>query len=121
IKANAQDAHEAIRPTSMAYTPESVRPHLSADQFYIYRLIWNRFLASQMTPAVFDDTTADITARLRADAASAGQAEYIFRAKGSVPKFAGWLAVYGQATTEVEENERAERPSAPQAAPGAES
>jgi DNA topoisomerase-1 len=106
IKANAQDAHEAIRPTSMRYTPEFVRPHLSADQFYIYRLIWNRFVASQMTPAVFDDTTADISA-----------SDYIFRAKGSVPKFAGWLAVYGQATTEVEESERTERPSQP--APGA--
>jgi DNA topoisomerase-1 len=85
VKANAQDAHEAIRPTSMANHPEAVRPYLTPDQFYVYRLIWNRFVASQMTPALFDDTTVDITA-----------GDYVFRAKGSVPKFAGWLAVYGQ-------------------------
>ena len=99
VKANAQDAHEAIRPTSMSYHPDVVKPYLTADQYYLYRLIWNRFVASQMMPAVFDDTTADITA-----------ADYTFRAKGSVPKFAGWLAVYGQATGEAEESERTEAP-----------
>jgi DNA topoisomerase-1 len=103
VKQTAQDAHEAIRPTSMAYPPEVVRPHLSADQFYLYRLIWNRFVASQMVPATFDDTTVEITAL-----------DYLFRAKGSVPKFPGWLAVYGAAKDEVEESERTERP-APQA------
>ena len=100
VKSNAQDAHEAIRPTSMQYHPEAVRDHLTPDQFYLYRLIWNRFVASQMTPATFDDTTVDITA-----------ADYIFRAKGSVPKFAGWLAVYGQGT-EADESERTEKPAA---------
>jgi DNA topoisomerase I len=100
VKANAQDAHEAIRPTSLRYSPEAVRPHLSPDQYYLYRIIWERFLASQMTPATFDDTTIDIAA-----------GEYLFRAKGSVPKFAGWLAAYGQQTSEAEESERAERPS----------
>src|SRR5262245_11382280 len=100
VKATAQDAHEAIRPTSMQYHPDAVRPHLTPDQYYLYRLIWNRFVGSQMTPAVFDDTTVDITA-----------ADYLFRAKGSVPKFAGWLAVYGQATSEAEESERVERPT----------
>jgi DNA topoisomerase I len=99
LKATAQDAHEAIRPTSMIYHPDEVRAHLTADQYYLYRLIWNRFVASQMTPATFDDTTVDITAD-----------DYLFRAKGSVPKFAGWLAVYGQATTEAEESERTEQP-----------
>ena len=99
VKSNAQDAHEAIRPTSMKYHPEEVRAHLNPDQFYLYRLIWNRFVASQMSPATFDDTTADITAN-----------DYLFRAKGSVPKFAGWLAVYGQ-TTEAEESERTEQPA----------
>jgi DNA topoisomerase-1 len=99
LKATAQDAHEAIRPTSMKYHPDEVRAHLTADQYYLYRLIWNRFVASQMTPATFDDTTVDITA-----------GDYLFRAKGSVPKFAGWLAVYGQATTEAEESERTEQP-----------
>src|SRR5688500_15362224 len=87
-KKDAQDAHEAIRPTSMQYQPDDVRAHLSPDQYYLYKLIWNRFVASQMPPATFDETTVDITA----DA-------YLFRAKGSVPKFAGWLAVYNQEAT----------------------
>ncbi len=108
IKNSAQDAHEAIRPTSMRFHPDVVRAHLTPDQFYLYRLIWNRFVASQMTPATFDDTTVDITA-----------ADYLFRAKGSVPKFAGWLAVYGQGTGEADESERTERP-APAAGPQAE-
>jgi DNA topoisomerase-1 len=105
IKSSAQDAHEAIRPTSMRLHPDVVRAHLTPDQFYLYRLIWNRFVASQMTPATFDDTTVDITA-----------GDYLFRAKGSVPKFAGWLAVYGQGTGEAEESERTERPAAAPAA-----
>jgi len=84
-KADAQDAHEAIRPTSMQYDPETVRPHLTADQYYLYRLIWNRFVASQMPPATFDETTVDIEA-----------GDYTFRVKGSVPKFPGWMAVYNQ-------------------------
>jgi DNA topoisomerase I len=89
-KADAQDAHEAIRPTSMQYDPETVRPHLTPDQLYLYRLIWNRFVASQMPPATFDETTVDINA-----------AQYVFRVKGSVPKFAGWMAVYNQETVEA--------------------
>ncbi|HEU4935537.1 MAG TPA: type I DNA topoisomerase [Vicinamibacterales bacterium] len=89
-KADAQDAHEAIRPTSMQYDPETVRPHLTPDQLYLYRLIWNRFVASQMPPATFDETTVDIDA-----------AQYVFRVKGSVPKFAGWMAVYNQETVEA--------------------
>jgi len=97
VKTTAQDAHEAIRPTSMAYHPDAVRAHLTPDQYYLYRLIWNRFVASQMAPAVFDDTTVDITA-----------ADYLFRAKGSVPKFAGWLAVY-QGTGEADESEKTEQ------------
>jgi DNA topoisomerase-1 len=80
VKTTAQDAHEAIRPTSMSYHPEAVRAHLTPDQYYLYRLIWNRFVASQMVPALFDDTTVDVAA-----------GEYVFRAKGSVPKFAGGL------------------------------
>jgi DNA topoisomerase I len=89
-KADAQDAHEAIRPTSMQYDPDTVRPHLAPDQLYLYRLIWNRFVASQMPPATFDETTVDIDA-----------AQYVFRVKGSVPKFAGWMAVYNQETVEA--------------------
>src|SRR4051812_35977202 len=78
-KADAQDAHEAIRPTSMQYHPDDVRAHLTADQYSLYRLIWNRFVASQMPPATFDDTTVDVLA-----------AAYLLRVKGSVPKFPGW-------------------------------
>jgi DNA topoisomerase I len=88
-KKDAQDAHEAIRPTSMAYDPEAARPYLTPDQYYLYRLIWNRFVASQMVPALFDDTTVEATAN-----------DFVFRAKGSVPKFPGWLAVYGQEAIE---------------------
>jgi DNA topoisomerase I len=90
-KADAQDAHEAIRPTSALRDPESVRPYLTPDQYSLYRLIWNRFVSSQMLPAVFDDTTVDIAA-----------GEYLLRVKGSVPKFAGWMAVYEQAQTPAE-------------------
>lgn len=82
-KAGAQDAHEAIRPTGMQYDPETVRPHLTADQYSLYRLIWNRFVASQMSPALFDDTTLEMEA-----------GDYLLRTKGSVQKFAGWLTLY---------------------------
>jgi DNA topoisomerase-1 len=114
LKSSAQDAHEAIRPTSMRYHPETVRAHLTPDQYYLYRLIWNRFVASQMTPATFDDTTVDIAAVLRSaqgGVSTSRDAAYTFRAKGSVPKFAGWLAVYGQGTSEADESERTERPA----------
>ena len=84
-KSDAQDAHEAIRPTSMQYHPDVVRAQLTPDQYYLYKLIWNRFVASQMPPATFDETTVDVAA-----------ADYLFRVKGSVPKFPGWLAVYEQ-------------------------
>ena len=82
-KADAQDAHEAIRPTGMQYAPETVRAHLTRDQYSLYRLIWNRFVASQMAPAQFDDTTLEVEA-----------GDYLLRTKGSVQTFAGWLAVY---------------------------
>ena len=61
-KADAQDAHEAIRPTSLQHDPETVRQYLTPDQYSLYRLIWNRFVASQMPPATFDETTVDVTA-----------------------------------------------------------
>jgi DNA topoisomerase-1 len=79
----AQDAHEAIRPTSVAYTPDSIRKYLSDEQYRLYKLIWQRFVSSQMTPAVFDQTTVDIVAQAR-------QA-YDFRVTGSVLKFDGHL------------------------------
>jgi len=90
-KSDAQDAHEAIRPTSLEHDPETVKQYLTADQYSLYRTIWNRFVASQMPPATFDETTVDI-----------GAGDYLFRVKGTVPKFAGWLATYGQALEEAE-------------------
>ncbi|HEY7292889.1 MAG TPA: type I DNA topoisomerase [Vicinamibacterales bacterium] len=92
-KADAQDAHEAIRPTSMEHDPETVKSYLTADQFSLYRLIWNRFVASQMPPATFDETTVDVTA-----------GEYVFRVKGTVPKFAGWMATYGLVPGQTEKD-----------------
>jgi DNA topoisomerase I len=92
-KADAQDAHEAIRPTSTQYHPDAVRGQLTHDQYYLYKLIWNRFVASQMPPATFDETTVDINA---IPSTGSEQAAYLFRVKGSVPKFAGWMAVYNQ-------------------------
>ncbi len=82
-KKNAQDAHEAIRPTSVARTPESVRSFLGEDEFKVYQLIWQRFLASQMVPAVFEQTTISIRA-----------GDYLLRATGTVEKFNGFLRVY---------------------------
>ncbi|MDO9559647.1 MAG: type I DNA topoisomerase [Syntrophales bacterium] len=79
----AQDAHEAIRPSAMAYKPQDVRAHLNNDQFRLYQLIWNRFVASQMNPAVFDQTTIDIAA-----------GACTFRAQGSVMTFPGFTIVY---------------------------
>lgn len=87
-KKDAQDAHEAIRPTAAMRTPESVAPYLQEDELKMYRLIWMRFVASQMTSAVFDQTTIDVSAKGKS------KAEYMFRATGSVPKFDGFLAVY---------------------------
>jgi DNA topoisomerase-1 len=87
-KKDAQDAHEAIRPTSVLRTPESVEKFLQEDELKLYRLIWMRFVASQMTPAVFDQTTVEVAARGK------DGATYLFRATGSVPKFDGFLRVY---------------------------
>ena len=92
-KKEAQEAHEAIRPTEVWRTPESVRPFLDPDMFKLYQMIWQRFVASQMVPAVFDQTTIDVSA-----------ADYTFRASGSVIKFDGYLAVY-QIVKEEEEKE----------------
>jgi DNA topoisomerase-1 len=85
-KKDAQDAHEAIRPTGVAYHPDEIKQYLSDEQYRMYRLIWQRFVASQMVPAVFDQTTVDIIAK-------AGR-NYNFRVTGSVMKFDGFLKVY---------------------------
>src|SRR5690348_13675396 len=95
-KKEAQEAHEAIRPTDAARKPADVKPYLSDDLFKLYQLIWQRFVASQMVPAVFDQTGIDISA-----------GDYLFRATGSVMKFDGYLAAY-QISTEREDDEAAE-------------
>jgi DNA topoisomerase I len=98
-KKDAQDAHEAIRPTSAMRSPESVEKFLAEDEMKLYRLIWMRFVASQMTPAVFDQTTIDVDAKGKDGAA------YLFRATGSVPKFDGFLKVYQEGKDEKDEED----------------
>jgi len=88
-KKAAQDAHEAIRPTDASRTPESIARYLTEEQLKLYRLIWQRFVASQMTPAIFDVTTAKIAAV----SAKTGKT-YDFRLSGSVVRFDGFLKVY---------------------------
>lgn len=88
-KGGAQDAHEAIRPTDANRTPDSIKNYLSADEYKLYRLIWQRFVASQMMPAIFDQTTIDIKA-----------GRFTFRATGSVQKFDGFLKVYQEGRDE---------------------
>ena len=91
-KQNVQDAHEAIRPTRMDLPPESLSKYLKEPQRRLYKLIWDRFVASQMIPAVYDQTGVEIVAKGKAH-------EYGLRASGSVLRVPGWRAVYG-ATTE---------------------
>ncbi len=90
----AQDAHEAVRPTDVNRTPESIRQHLTADQLKLYDLIWRRFVASRMAPAVYDQTQVEIEG-----------GEYVFRANGSVLAFDGFYKVWPR-----EENGEADLP-----------
>ena len=96
-KKDAQEAHEAVRPTDVTRTPEDVRRYLKEDQFKLYQLIWQRFVASQMMPAVFDQTTIDISAQ-----------DYTFRATGMVQKFAGYLSVYQSEAVDVADDDKNE-------------
>ena len=98
---NTQDAHEGIRPTDPTRRPETVKKYLSADQFKLYQLVWQRFMASQMAPAVFDTTTVDfdIPSTMQPDI---GRRSYLFRATGSVVKFQGYLALYREGREEGE-------------------
>ncbi len=98
-KKDAQDAHEAVRPTSSMRTPESLASVLDEDLLKLYRLIWMRFVASQMTPAVFDQTTIDV------EATGKDKALYLFRATGSVPKFDGFLKVYEEGKDAKDEDD----------------
>jgi len=96
-KKGAQDAHEAVRPTSVNRRPDDVAKYLSPDQLKLYKLIWQRFLASQMSQAVFEVTSVDIGAK-----------QFTFRASGSVVKFQGFRAVYAESrdTEDVPEEEK---------------
>jgi len=98
-KKDAQDAHEAIRPSSAKRSPEDVAQYLQEDELKLYRLIWMRFVASQMPPAVFDQTTIDVAAKGK------DGATYFFRATGSVPKFKGFLEVYEEGKDQKDEDD----------------
>jgi DNA topoisomerase-1 len=93
-KKSAQEAHEAIRPTSVFRIPKSVKEYLTRDQYNLYRLIWNRFIASQMSAAVLEQTSIDIVAD-----------GYLFRATGTVVKFPGFMSLYTEGLDEATEEE----------------
>ncbi len=95
-KKDAQDAHEAIRPSDVTRDPETIKRYLSKEEYALYKLIWNRFVASQMRPAVYDETIVDITG-----------GDYLLRAKGSTLKFKGFLAVYEETPDEKRETKPA--------------
>ena len=90
-KKSAQDAHEAIRPASVDIHPDAIKKHLKDEQYKLYKLIWNRFVASQMVPAVYDKTAVDIEAK--PSRPTPLHATYGLRASGRILKFAGWLQV----------------------------
>ncbi len=96
----AQEAHEAIRPTSVARHPDEVKKYLQEDEYKVYKLIWQRFVASQMTPAVFDQTGVDIEAK-------AANESFTFRVTGSVLKFEGFLKVYEESKEGKDEEDEA--------------
>ena len=97
-KKSAQDAHEAIRPTNLNHPPDLIKSFLTADQYKLYQLIWRRFLASQMNPAIYDTMTCDIES----------DQKMVLRATGSVIKFKGFLAVYEEKEDITEEEKEPE-------------
>lgn len=103
VRKQAQEAHEAIRPTTMDLSPEKVKEYLNKDQLRLYDLIWKRFVASQMMPAVFDQTTFDIEA-----------GPYWFRATGQIMKFPGFISVYIEDVDDVAEKDEEENPRLPE-------
>ncbi len=96
-KKDAQDAHEAIRPTDVTLHPDEIHSFLSEEQYKLYRLIWQRFVASQMVPAIYDQTTVDIEAK--------ADRSYDFRVSGSVLKFDGFLKVYEEAKDKKDDDD----------------
>ena len=101
-KAQVQDAHEAIRPTRMDLPPEEVHKYLTEERFKLYKLIWDRFVACQMVPAVYDQTSVEIDGL-------AGEKRYGLRASGSVLKVPGWRAAYGAVETPALAGEESEQ------------
>jgi len=110
-KKEAQAAHEAIRPTSALRHPDQIKQYLKEDEFKVYKLIWQRFVASQINPAVFDQTTVDIDAKSDADT-------FWFRVTGSVMKFDGFLKVYDEAKEGKDEEEEELKHKLPPLEPG---
>jgi DNA topoisomerase-1 len=100
---SAQEAHEAIRPTGVRRDPESLKAHLTRDELRLYTLIWQRFVASQMAPAILDQTLIEIAA-----GPAAGEKPYLFRATGSVIKFPGFLKVYEEGREDEDAAEEGE-------------
>ncbi len=98
-KSTSQDAHEAIRPTYVSLDPDSIKSSLTGDQYKLYKLIWERFVASQMSPAVYDTISADIVA-----------GNYLFKANGSKIKFQGFMTVYIEGRDDEQEEELASIP-----------
>ena len=99
-KANAQDAHEAIRPSNVNWTPEELKKDLTAEQYRLYRLIWSRYVACQMANAVYDSVSVEIEAR-----------EHSFRASSSSLKFSGYTAVYEEGRDEEKEEKESPLPA----------
>ena len=99
--AQAQEAHEAIRPTSLEFDPETIKDHLTREEYNLYKLIWDRFVGSQMKPALFDVTDVDIQ-----------NGPYTLRASGEVLKFPGFLAIFQDARGDDDEDENPENPKA---------
>ncbi|MBV6520724.1 MAG: DNA topoisomerase 1 [Gemmatimonadaceae bacterium] len=111
-QSNTQDAHEAVRPTDPSRSPDSVRRFLKEEQFKLYQLVWQRFMASQMAPAIFDTTTFDFLLNADGDAR-----RFLFRATGSVIKFAGFLALYRESREEGEGKALEDEQALPDASP----
>ncbi len=97
-KGNAQDAHEAIRPSDVTLTPELLKEHLSSDQYKLYRLIWCRFVASQMEAALYDTLSVEAEAKVANDT-------FVFKGKGESLKFDGFMSLYNVSADEDEEDE----------------
>jgi DNA topoisomerase-1 len=110
-KKAAQAAHEAIRPTSAMRHPDQIKQYLKEDEYKVYKLIWQRFVASQITPAVFDQTTVDIDAK-------SGAETFWFRVTGSVLKFDGFLKVYEESKEGKDEDEEELKHKLPALEPG---